>query len=504
MGNDKTQILKQAFDVYTTLSDLSVQEALARLQGMENLSDEVKQVVITLFSSQNQASQYVRDNFTPSESDFFYNNTKYQKGSLLGEYELLEKIGQGGMSQVFKAKRTGEQVQKFVAIKIFSPKNFSPHLLEHFINEQEILANLSHPNIVNMLHGDKTEDGNVYLVMELIEDALPITKYCQQHQVNNKQKIKFITQCAKTLAYSHTNLIIHRDLKPDNILINSKKQIKIVDFGIAKLISNDISGNKTTILALTPSYAAPEQINSENISVKTDVFSLAVVALELLTGKQVLPKDRLLKSCAQDEAAITTKIRQLKCDKDLKNILNQALAQNPDERYNSMQAFADDLANYLHSKPVNATSQSFVYRLAKFAKRRKALFVTSTAFLFLLIGGLIFTLWQNHKIQIESAKAQSVKQFMLDSFEVTDPDNSKGVDISVKDLLQSSYNKLENNKNIDKESKFDLIQTLAIAYGKLGQYNQAIDLLKKSLLIKPKDDLSLSYLAMYLFNADKL
>jgi len=504
MGNNQTLILKQAFGIYTTLSDLPVKEALNQLQDMDNLNEEVKQVVITLFSSEENASHYIHKNFTPDTSDFLFNNTNYEKGSQLGEYELLEKIGQGGMSVVFKAKRIGSQAQKTVAIKVFSPKIFSTHLLEHFINEQKILANLSHPNIVNMLHGDKTEDGNVYLVMELIDDALAITKYCKKHKLTTKQKIKYISQCAKTLAYSHANLIIHRDLKPDNILVNSQQQLKIVDFGIAKLISNDVVGNKTTIMALTPSYAAPEQINAKHISVKTDVFSLAVVALELLVGKQFLPKDRLIKSCEQDEPQIENTLKQIAIDKDLKNILHQALAQNPDERYNSMQAFADDLSRYLTNKPVRATKQSWFYRLTKFAKRRKAIFLMSIALFSALVLGLGLSLWQNHQIKIEAAKAQSVKQFMLDSFEVTDPDNTQGVDISVKDLLQSSYTKLQNNSSIDKETKFDLLQTLALAYGKLGQYDEAINILNQSLEIKSKNPTSLSYLAYYYFNADKL
>ncbi len=496
---EKTKNFKKAFDIYVALSEMPVKSAIKKLQSMQQVSNDIKNVVITLINSQSHASQYIHDNFTPSEEDYLFNSTKYQSGSILGEYQLIEKIGQGGMSQVYKAKRSGVDAQKNVAIKIFSPKSFSPQLLEHFINEQKILANLSHPNIVNMLHGDKTPDGNVYLVMELIEQALPISKYAKKHKLSVKNKIKYILQCAKTLAYSHANLIIHRDLKPDNILINDKRQLKIVDFGIAKLISNDLSGDKTTILALTPSYAAPEQINSQHISVKTDIFSLAVVALELLNQKKFLPKDRLIKSCQNDEVATETTLKSLKIDKDLKNILRQALQQNPNDRYKSMQSFADDLQNYLYNKPVNATSQSFFYRLGKFSKRNKALFFTSLAFLVFLLGSLIFTLWQNQQIKIASAKAQHVKQFMLDTFSTTNPDEHSGEMISAKDLLLSAMRKIEENKKLASDVKLELYQSMGIAFAQLGLHKFAIQSFKSSLQIDPHNEMSLALLAESLF-----
>ncbi|VAW45663.1 Serine/threonine protein kinase PrkC, regulator of stationary phase, partial [hydrothermal vent metagenome] len=497
MGQHQTQIWKQAVEIYSKISELPLNQAIVKLDKIHSLSYEIKQAVITLINSGNQASQYIRQNFTP---DLIATPDMpiYEIGMVLGEYELIEKIGHGGMSQVFKAKRVNSELQKLIAIKIFSPKNHSPQLLEHFINEQKILSELSHPHIVDMLHGGKTEGGITYLVMELLENALPINKYCQQTAASVNKKIAYISQCANALGYSHANLIIHRDLKPDNILIDGNKQLKIVDFGIAKLINNDISGNKTTIMALTPSYAAPEQINSQNISVKTDIFSLAVVALELLTGEQFLPKDRLIKSCINDEAVIERHLKALKIDKDLKNILQQALQQNPQRRYANMQSFADDLNNYLASKPVNATSHSMFYRLRKFARRRTALFATLFALLTSLILGLAVTLWQYQQIKIEAGKAQQVKQFMLDSFAVTDPNVSEGLEISAKDILQIAANKINENQNLNPKIKFELYQTIGLAYGQMGFTTQATEFLKQSLKINPNDSKSQSFLAQFL------
>ncbi len=498
MSNEQTQLWKQAVEIYKDISDLSIDDAMNHIDSIHNLSYELKQAVITLVNSGNQASQYIEKNFSPSVVNISNREINYHVGDNLGEYQLLEELGKGGMSFVFKAKRKDVEPQKLVAIKIFSPKNYSSQLLEHFISEQNILSELSHPNIVDMLHGGKIQDGTTYLVMELIQEALPINDYCKS--LKTRKKINYIAQCAKALAYSHANLIIHRDLKPDNILINKHGQLKIVDFGIAKLINKDIQGDKTTIMALTPSYAAPEQINSEKISTKTDIFSLAVVALELLNGEQFLPKDRLIKSCEKDEQVIDSTLKQLNIDKDLKNILHHALAQNPNGRYPSMQSFADDLDNYLNNLPVTATSQSVFYRLGKFAKRRKALFLTSMTLLASLILGLGVTLWQNKQIKLEASKAQNVKQFMLDSFSQSNPDKHAGENISAKDILDNAVIKLNKNTVLPDDVKFELLQSLGMAYDQLGFNTQAIDLLQKALKIKPNDALSTAVLTQNLYD----
>ncbi|VAW33560.1 Serine/threonine protein kinase PrkC, regulator of stationary phase, partial [hydrothermal vent metagenome] len=496
----KTEIWKHASEVYADISELTPQQALAHVYGINNITAEVRNAVITLISAGSQASKYFQDNITPHFDLNINSNQKYKTGQQLDEYELLEALGHGGMSQVFKAKRINSDQQTYVAIKIFAPKENSKELLKHFINEQKILSGLSHPNIVKMLHSGMTSDETAYLVMELIEQAQPLDTFAKTHRLGLKQKIKFITQCADALAYSHANLIIHRDLKPDNILVNQNHELKIVDFGIAKLINNDIFGNKTTIMALTPSYAAPEQINSGYISVKTDVFSLAVVALDLLTDEPPLPKDRLLKSCANDERYIDNTLKTLKTDKDLKNILQKALEQQPEKRYLSMQSFADDLTNWLNDQPVNATAQSFIYRMQKFAKRRSALFATLVSFFAFLIIGSIISYKQYQQIKIEAQKAQIVKQFMLDSYKAVNPNRAKGVEVSAKDLLESSAQKLSEYSNLDSQVHFELLQTLGIAYGTIGITNKATELLKQSLTIQPEEPHSTSYLAVYMQN----
>lgn len=500
MDSEQQDLWKKALEIYADISELPTNQAITQLDKLNNLSPEIRQVVVTLINSGNQASTYIQKHYIPT------NNAdtvpQFNIGTIIGEYELLENLGQGGMSQVFRAQRVNDNPQKQVAIKIFSPKNYSQVLLDHFVTEQKILSQLSHTNIVDMLHGGKTDENITYLVMELIENALPINQYFNLNKAGVRTKINYIKQCADALSYSHANLIIHRDLKPDNILIGQNSHLKIVDFGIAKLIKKDVVSDNNTIMALTPSYASPEQINSEQISVKTDIFSLAIVALELLTAKQVLPKDRLIKSCINDEKAIEESLKTVKFDRDLRNILQQALQQDPQKRYASMQSFCDDLSNYLANKPVNATSQSLYYRLKKFAHRRRALFATMISLLASLIVGLLITLWQFQQIKVEAGKAQQVKQFMLDTFNVTNPNISEGNVISANDLLKIAATKLDENSNLNPEIKFELYQALAIANDQLGFSQEAIELLKKSLTIIQDNTKSTSYLAANYLRAE--
>jgi serine/threonine-protein kinase len=498
---NQTQVWTQASKIFADVSELSPKKALAHLYGIQSITEEVRNAVITLINSGSQASQYFADEISPNYNVEINNNQNFKPGQMLDEYKLLEELGHGGMSQVFKAERINTDQQTLVAIKIFAPRDNSQELLNHFINEQKILSELSHPHIVKMLHGGKTNDEIAYLVMELIEEALPLDRYCHKNKSSIKNQMKLIAQCAEALTYSHANLIIHRDLKPDNILINQNNELKIVDFGIAKLINNSISGNNTTIMALTPNYAAPEQINSEPISVKTDIFSLAVVALDLMVDKTPLPKDRLIKSCANDEAYLDDIFKSLKCDKDIKNILRKALQQEPDKRYSSMQSFADDLNNYLANEPVNATSQSFFYRIQKFSKRRAALFATLVSFMVFLVVGSFLGYQQYKQITIEAEKANQVKQFMLDAYAQTNPDYAKGNVITAEDILNSTAKKLEGSQ-IDQEIKFELLQTIGIAYGQIGQPQKAADFLKKSLKINVLDSKSLAYQVQFLNKAE--
>jgi len=493
---------KQANQVYTDLVHLSKADAIHTLEGINDIKPEIEKIVMSLITSGEQSSQYFDENVNPGYVLESINLSRWQAGNEIGDYQLIEKIGMGGMSKVFSAKRKNSDVQKLVAIKIFSPNVNSSLLQKRFLEEQKILSGLSHPNIITMLHGETTESGESFIAMELIENAVSLEKYVKKKSITTHQKVQMVLDTAKALSYAHNNLIIHRDIKPTNIIVSVDGIIKVVDFGIAKQITNS-ADDKATIMALTPSFASPEQINAQAITVATDIFSLAAVCVAIIIGESPLPKDRLLKSGEGDEEHLRKVFKTHNFDKDLRNVLKQALAHDPKKRYNSMDKFAEDLKAWLSSETVSATPDSLIYRLSKFAKRRKALFASILTLVFSMTIALIALSWQYSKTRIEAQKAQQVKQFMLDAFSVTDPNISQGVEISAKDILKIASDKLNYNSDLDENIKFDLYQTIGIAYGQLGFLNVAIENLKHSLAIKPDDSKSLSIMCMYLLKSDQ-
>lgn len=483
MAEIDIQIWQEANEIYGQISDMPVAQALSHIDTIHDLRDEVKAIVITLISSGNQSSQYFKERVSSHLQ--MPQRTEWKSGQIVAEYELIEEVGRGGMSQVFQAKRVDRDVQKMVALKVFSPREDNEQLLTHFLAEQKILSELSHPNIVTMHHGGTTDEGISYIVMELIDQAAPIDEYVTERKLGEKAIVGLVEKAANAIAYAHANLIIHRDIKPSNLLVDKDGHLKVVDFGIAKLLSGDIHHDNTTIMALTPSYAAPEQINNEKIGVYTDVFALGAVALSLITGQPCLPKDRLLKSCTTDEAYLWSLIRSSSIGSDLKNVLNKALQSAPQDRYQTMHSFAEDLRRWLKNETVSATRGSWWYRLRKFAQRRLAVFASIVTLVITATVGATGLLWQYNKTLLEAEKAREVKNFMLSVFSVTDPDSGVGGSVTARELLAQAGNDLSKRDFTDVEIKSELLQSLGTANLNMGLWQMGEMNLKKSIDLFP-------------------
>ena len=473
------KIWQQANSVYALIADLSVADALARLDTIHDISDDVREVVITLINSGDQSSQYFREQVA-SQFSMPQRQMEWKAGDVIAHYELVEEIGRGGMSQVFKAQRTDSEIQKMVALKVFSPRQNSHQLLDHFLGEQNILSGLSHKHIVAMHHGGTTEEDVSYIAMELIEEASSVDTFVKDQQLSRRKIVNMMRQAADAIAYAHNNLIIHRDIKPSNIMVDKDGHLKVVDFGIAKLIARDALNEKTTIMALTPSFAAPEQINNEKIGTYTDIFSLAAVTLSLLTEQAPFPKDRLLKSCNTDEPHLWQVLKSSGLDSDLKNILNKALQSEPDKRYQSMHDFGRDLERWLADEPVSATRDSWLYRLRKFARRRSALFASTVTLLATAAVGFSMLLWQYNQTRIEAEKAREVKEFMLGVFSVLDPNSDTAASISAKDLLAQAGSDLQSRQFANQEVKSEMMAALGIANMQLGVWDTAEEYLQQA------------------------
>lgn len=323
-------------------------------------------------------------------------------GKSIGKYKVLEEIGRGGMGNVYLAER--EDLKQKVALKIIKKGLDSEDILRRFKHESEILATLEHPNIARLIDGGTTPDGLPFYTMEFVEGQ-PIDEFCNNKSL--EEKLDLFRQVCKAVAYAHARLVVHRDLKPSNIIVDADGTAKLLDFGIAKILSEDNFGRKGTATSLgmmTPNYASPEQIRGEQVTTATDIYSLGIIVYELLTG--VLPydlQDKTLDKVLEIISKTTiakpsenprSKIQNLKLKGDLDTIILKSLQKEPERRYQSVVDFSEDIRRYLVGLPITARPDTFRYRASKFVRRNTvAVFAASLVFLS-LIGGLIGIYYQ--------------------------------------------------------------------------------------------------------------
>src|SRR5580658_4971654 len=285
--------------------------------------------------------------------------------SRCGPYRLERLLGAGGMGAVYLAERTDGEVQQKVAVKLLRADEHRAGLRERFLKERQFLASLKHPSIVHMIDAGKTADGRPYLVMEYV-DGTAIDAYTEG--IDLRQKLVLFLRVCQGVSHAHQQLIIHRDLKPSNILVDSNGQPKLLDFGIAKLLDETGDQTQTVARLLTPGYASPEQLSGGLQTTATDIYSLGAILYKITTGR--LPHESQLLEVASGKAEITPARRlNPSIPEDLDFILRRALRHEPEARYGSVEALANDLRALLDSKPVQARSGDAWYRARKFLRR---------------------------------------------------------------------------------------------------------------------------------------
>lgn len=320
----------------------------------------------------------------------------------IGPYRVVREIGRGGMGAVYEAERQdGELVQK-VAIKFVPLAMRTRQMVERFRQERQILANLDHANICRLMDAGTSEDGSPYLVMELI-DGSPIDEWCEH--LETRAIVSLFVKVCEAVQHAHQNLVIHRDLKPANILVTPAGEPKLLDFGIAKLVDEAHLHEQTTIRAMTPDYASPEQIDGKPMTTSTDVYGLGCVLAKLLTGE------------VPDRSA-TPPVRRVPMIKgDLENILGKALQPEPERRYATVQELADDLQRYLRHEPVRATPDSVLYVMMRFARRNRVLAATMGALTISIIAGTLMSTWQARRAERRFQEVRGLANAFLFSFE---------------------------------------------------------------------------------------
>ena len=444
-------------------------------------------------------------------------------GTLLGPWRLLRLLGRGGMGEVYLAERADGAYSQRVALKLVQPEGRSRAILGRFLREREILAHLDHPNIARLLDGGSAPDGRPYFVLEWV-DGIAVTAYCIERSLALTERLKLVCTVCDAVDSAHRRLIVHRDLKPANILVTADGTVKLLDFGIAKLLAPE-PGDAATMThlegrALTPAYASPEQILGEPVTVASDVYALGLLLYELVVG--TLPhrrSGRSLAAIAGDLPQETIERPSLALRRvadgrepppggvardsglsgDLDLIVLTALHREPARRYPSAAALAEDLRRLLAGHPILARPDELGYRFGKLVRRHRLAFAASALGLAALVAGLVVALSQAHAARLEarradaaSVRAERVQSFLISVFRQSDPDLAPGEDPRASELLANGAARIERELADEPEVRADLLEAIARIETNLGFSGAALAHARRALEVRrelrPADD----------------
>lgn len=427
-------------------------------------------------------------------------------GQTLGAYRLVSPIGHGGMGTVWLAERSDGRFERKAAVKFLNIALMGHGGDERFKREGAILGRLSHPNIAELLDAGVSSAGHPYLVIEYVEGR-PIDAYCDERKLDVRARLRLFLDVLGAVANAHANLIVHRDIKPSNVLVSHDGLVKLLDFGIAKLLEGEGQQGAATLLtneagaAFTPQFAAPEQLTGGAVTTATDVYELAVLLFVLLTGQHpvgasVHSPAELVKAIVETEPARASGTiasnadstvaqnrgttpdklrRQLRGDLDA--IVLKGLRKQPAERYSTPDAFAEDLRRYLAGEPVIAQPESTWYRTKKFISRRRWAVASVCAIVLALAAGLSAALWQAHVARRQTQVATAMEKFLEDIFRANSSfqdDPAKARQTTARELLDIGARKIDDELAGVPEAKFRILNTLGSMYFDLGLSDQSV------------------------------
>lgn len=421
-----------------------------------------------------------------------------RSGTRVGPYEVTRQIGVGGMGAVYEGIRADEVFEKRVAIKFLRRGVESDLAVRRFRYERQILANLSHPNIAALLDGGVTPDEQPWFAMEYVP-GVPITRWCVEQHLDIRARLILFHQVCAAVQHAHQNLVVHRDLKPGNILVTEDGTVKLLDFGIAKLLREEegvdqLPATQGGARVFTPEYASPEQVRGLPVGTASDVYALGVVLSELLTGRR--PFDLHGKLIAEIEAIVCTTpppapstlltpatARTLagrslgsarhKVEGDLDAIILTALRKDPERRYGSAEQLLRDVGAYLDGMPVSAGPERLSYRIGKFLGRRRIEVGAAALLLLSLVGGIVATSRQATAAEGERQRAEQISDFLTSMLGAADP-GALGRDVTVREVLDSASVRADSSKG-NPDLLADIQEVIGETYLALGEYDTARD-----------------------------
>lgn len=538
-ASDRWQRLK---DVFSEIHELAPEARSAYLSKLRLNEKTIFEELSELLKAGNEAEEFL-------QKPLAFNSENSVIGETIGHYQIIREIGRGGMGAVFEAVRNDGEFEQKAAVKLTNRNLFSDELIRRFRAERQILARLEHENIVRLLDGGITAHHVPYFVMEFVEGIL-ITEYCAENNLDIKERLRLFIQVCEAVAYAHRQLIVHRDLKPSNILVTVKGQAKLLDFGIAKILDSNAQ-TLTANAPLTPEYASPEQIKGEIVTTAADIYSLGIILFEILTNRPpseiygveradiyhavcesepLRPSSVILHSLPNRNENLTnenkeqrTKDQERKTNPkseirnpqslkgDLDNIILKALQKEKEERYASVEHFADDIRAYLSGLPVKAHPPHFWYRARKFVNRNRLPVSIAAASILLVMMIAAIAVWQafaaRQQRQIAEQNFNQVRK-IANSLILDYHDEIAKLDGSTKlreKLVADALAYLDAISSEETESA-ELLKEMAIAYRKIGavqgmpyaanlgktdeavkNLEKSVSLLEKALLIEPAD-----------------
>jgi serine/threonine-protein kinase len=507
---------QQLFSLLDTAFELPLSQRAAWLADLELPSATLKDTLGRLLS-QHAILETADFLASPVSLRVFQEPTDHRHavdvGSNVGPYRLIAEIGVGGMGSVWLAERVDGQLTRQVAVKLPHAGPFERQLVARFAQERDILAGLEHPHIARLYDAGIAATGQPYLALEYVE-GVPITDFCDRERLQIRERLLLFQQVLDAVQYAHSQLIVHRDIKPSNILITTSRQAVLLDFGIAKLVTGgEVRESELTQLgvrALTPDYAAPEQIARGAITIAADVYSLGVVLYELVTGcrpysvtrvspaaleEAILAGDaRVPSHAAIDDAGATnrgTTIRRLAraLKGDLDTIILKALKKLPNERYPTSDAFRQDVDRFLRGLPVQARPDTLWYRSRKFVERNRLAVGAAAAVTISLVAGFGIAVWQaraaNREAQIaenQARTAEGVQGFieeMLAANTADQPNPELARQTTARELLDRGSRKIATSLNDAPVAKLRVLKTLSRMYRGLDLENEATGLARE-------------------------
>jgi eukaryotic-like serine/threonine-protein kinase len=514
---------KQIKQIFSKALELDGEERHQYIEDVCGGDERLRSEVLSLLESHDKTGMIDKSIDEIRMSAIMEARSRHMKGEVVGRYKIIKEIGYGGMGNVFQAERSDGEFNQKVALKLLRDLLPSAHQVERFRSERQILASLSHGQIARLFDGGVTEKGQPWFAMELVEGQ-PITTYCDQNKLTVEERLKLFLDVCSAVQYAHRKLVVHRDLKPSNILVTVDCKVKLLDFGIAKVVDEPASGEgspltRQGIFPLTPSYASPEQIKGEAITTASDIYQLGLVLYELLSGSR--PYDLTGKSPAGMEQTICEtepvapvqklvngelatndpektavergiKLPQLrkKLRGDIGTVVMKALRKEPDRRYESAEQFAGDIRRCLAGKPIQAHPDSRLYRAKKFIHRNPAETIAAAIILILMAGYIVTITWHTQRTQAaladaerEAEKSEQVVEFLMGMFEAGDPYKSLGDTVTAGVLLERGLNRAEQ-LNSQPGVQAQMFEIIGRVYRELGEYEKAWPALDKAITLR--------------------